>query len=223
MSLSSDDDAAESNAENLPQRQRHSSARPSSELQSERRLRILDVAARVGLNDLNMRDVATDADISTGTLYRYFPSKVHLLISTLEEGLAGLELALDRELRPIPGGYQRLRIGFDRIASEMERTKSVTETLMLAYIAAHANGLDEAYEIRWQAIDIFKMLLGEEFSEDRRHALATFLADVWTGEIVSWAQRRTSFDDLRRRLTALMDILETRLGIPAVAGGMNGA
>jgi AcrR family transcriptional regulator len=55
--------------------------------QVARRERILDAAMELasegGYDAVQMREVAERADVALGTLYRYFPSKVHLLVSAL--------------------------------------------------------------------------------------------------------------------------------------------
>ena len=58
-----------------------------SAAQRERRKRILDatltLASQGGYDAVQMRAVAERADVALGTLYRYFPSKIHLLVSGL--------------------------------------------------------------------------------------------------------------------------------------------
>lgn len=55
--------------------------------QLARRERILDAAVELasegGYDAVQMREVAERAEVALGTLYRYFPSKVHLLVSAL--------------------------------------------------------------------------------------------------------------------------------------------
>src|SRR3954449_824047 len=55
--------------------------------QVARRERILDAAVELatdgGWDAVQMREVAERAEVALGTLYRYFPSKVHLLVSVL--------------------------------------------------------------------------------------------------------------------------------------------
>ncbi|MGN6473584.1 MAG: TetR family transcriptional regulator [Mycobacteriales bacterium] len=55
--------------------------------QVARRERILDAAVELasegGYDAVQMREVADRAEVALGTLYRYFPSKVHLLVSAL--------------------------------------------------------------------------------------------------------------------------------------------
>src|SRR5712675_3758667 len=76
-----------------------------SAAQRERRKRILDatlaLASRGGYDAVQMRAVAERADVALGTLYRYFPSKIHLLVGALTEQLEQMQDKLDR--RPIPG------------------------------------------------------------------------------------------------------------------------
>src|SRR6476646_6338375 len=58
-----------------------------SAAQRDRRKRILDatiaLASEGGFDAVQMRAAAEQADVALGTLYRYFPSKIHLLVSAL--------------------------------------------------------------------------------------------------------------------------------------------
>ncbi len=62
-------------------------AEPSSKLQWEKYRRMLDTATRLAseneLERVQMHDVAKQAGIAIGTLYRYFPSKTHLFVGVL--------------------------------------------------------------------------------------------------------------------------------------------
>ncbi|WP_405538846.1 TetR family transcriptional regulator [Streptomyces sp. NBC_00075] len=63
-------------------------AAPMSNRQAARQVRILhaasDLGAREGLARVQMHDVAKEAGVAIGTLYRYFPSKPYLFLSVLE-------------------------------------------------------------------------------------------------------------------------------------------
>src|SRR5271169_5014823 len=76
-----------------------------SAAQRERRQRILDatlaLASKGGYDAVQMRAVAERADVALGTLYRYFPSKIHLLVGALTEEMDQIQDKLDR--KPIPG------------------------------------------------------------------------------------------------------------------------
>ena len=62
-------------------------ARPLTRAQQARRQRVIDAAMALGLDGgydaVQMRDVAAQADVAMGTVYRYFTSKDHLLAATL--------------------------------------------------------------------------------------------------------------------------------------------
>src|SRR3979411_3049709 len=75
-------------------------SQPGSEGQRERRKRILDatlaIASKGGDEAVQMRAVAERADVAVGTLYRYFPSKVHLLVSALGREFERIDAKTDR-------------------------------------------------------------------------------------------------------------------------------
>src|SRR5437763_15153676 len=66
-----------------------------TEAQRARRRRILraaaDLATEGGFDAVQMREVAERADVALGTLYRYFPSKVHLLVSAMGRTFSELQ------------------------------------------------------------------------------------------------------------------------------------
>src|SRR3954471_18489839 len=69
-----------------------------TEAQRARRHRILRAAAELategGFDAVQMREVAERADVALGTLYRYFPSKIHLLVSVLADEMEALRTRL---------------------------------------------------------------------------------------------------------------------------------
>src|ERR1700712_464864 len=83
-----------------------------SEAQRERRKRILDatmaIASKGGYEAVQMRAVADRADVAVGTLYRYFPSKVHLLVSALGREFERIDAKTDRSTIGAGSPYQRL-------------------------------------------------------------------------------------------------------------------
>ncbi len=62
-------------------------AKPSSADQKERHRRIIRSAARLAtehdIDQVQMHDVAREAQVAIATLYRYFPSKTHLFVALL--------------------------------------------------------------------------------------------------------------------------------------------
>ena len=66
--------------------------------QEARRRRILDASTRLaaggGFDAVQMREVAEESEVALGTLYRYFPSKIHLLVAVMQDQLGQLFAAL---------------------------------------------------------------------------------------------------------------------------------
>ncbi|MCO6007638.1 TetR family transcriptional regulator [Actinoallomurus purpureus] len=71
-----------------------------SRSQHQRRRRIVQAAAalasRGGVEAMQMRTVAERAGVALGTLYRYFPSKMDLVVAVVSEEMDTLEGSLDR-------------------------------------------------------------------------------------------------------------------------------
>jgi AcrR family transcriptional regulator len=69
-------------------------ARPTTRVQQERCDRALAAAGRLGalhgLERVQMQQVATEAGLALGTLYRYYPSKHHLFAAVLDRNVAAL-------------------------------------------------------------------------------------------------------------------------------------
>ena len=79
-------------------------AEPSSAGQKARYRRILRAAARLGALDelerVQMQDVAREAGVAIATLYRYFPSKIHLFAAVMRSQVLRLH---EEAVGPAPG------------------------------------------------------------------------------------------------------------------------
>ncbi|MFI7104340.1 TetR family transcriptional regulator [Streptomyces sp. NPDC050161] len=95
---------------------------PLTERQEARRRRILHTSARLasrgGFDAVQMREVAESSGVALGTLYRYFPSKVHLLVATMQDQLQHMHETLRK-----------------RPPSEEDPGARVAQTLMRAFRA----------------------------------------------------------------------------------------
>jgi TetR/AcrR family transcriptional regulator, cholesterol catabolism regulator len=80
-------------------------ATPSTPAQRERCDRVLATASAIlsagGSEALQMKDLAQRADVSLATLYRYFPSKDHVLLAI---SLANYQAAARKVLQEVPRG-----------------------------------------------------------------------------------------------------------------------
>jgi len=175
-----------------------------SAAQRERRKRILDatlaLASKGGYDAVQMREVAERADVALGTLYRYFPSKIHLLVSGLIRELERTKEKLDK--RPISGDTPADRIIYvlNKVTKNMQREPLLTEAITRAFMFADPSA---ATEVNAVAALMEQMLTsamhdGEPTSDER--AIARVIGDVWLSNLVAWVTRRASANDVSRQL-----------------------
>jgi AcrR family transcriptional regulator len=182
-----------------------------SEAQRERRKRILDatlaIASKGGYEAVQMRAVAERADVAVGTLYRYFPSKVHLLVSALGREFERIDARADRA--GITGGtpYQRLHQMISRLNRAMQRNPLLTEAMTRAFVFADASAAGEVDHVGRLMDGMFARAMSEgEPTEDQYH-IARVISDVWLSNLLAWLTRRASATDVSKRLDLAVRLL----------------
>ena len=175
-----------------------------SEAQRERRKRILDatlaIASKGGYEAVQMRAVAERADVAVGTLYRYFPSKVHLLVSALGREFERIDAKTDRAA--LAGGtpYQRLNLMVGKLNRAMQRNPLLTEAMTRAFVFADASAAGEVDHVGKLMDSMFARAMSEgEPTEDQYH-IARVISDVWLSNLLAWLTRRASATDVSKRL-----------------------
>ena len=182
-----------------------------SAAQRERRKRILDatlaLASRGGYEAVQMRTVAERAEVALGTLYRYFPSKIHLLVSALTLELERTQDKLDR--KPVPGEtpYDRILYVLSRVTQTMQREPMLTEAMTRAFMFADPSAATEVNTVARQMERMFTraMHAGEPSADDI--AIARVIGDVWLSNLVAWVTRRASADDVSSHLELAVRLL----------------
>ena len=171
-----------------------------SRSQSERRQRILDaataLASRGGYDAVQMRDVAERADVALGTLYRYFPSKVHLLVTLMHEQTAELTIRLDR--RPPRGETPSERVleVLSRATRALQRDPQLADAMIRALMFADASAAAEVNAVNANMTEaIIGSIRGADDggrSDDDYRAVARVLEQVWWANILAWLSGRSS-------------------------------
>jgi TetR/AcrR family transcriptional regulator, cholesterol catabolism regulator len=171
-----------------------------SRSQSERRQRILDaataLASRGGYEAVQMRDVAERADVALGTLYRYFPSKVHLLVTLMHEQTGELTTRLDR--RPPRGetADERVLEVLTRATRALQRDPQLADAMIRALMFADASAAAEVNAVNSIMTEaIIASIRGPEGnggSDEEHRAVARVLEQVWWANILAWLSGRSS-------------------------------
>ncbi|MGK4583587.1 TetR family transcriptional regulator [Kitasatospora sp. HPMI-4] len=173
--------------------------------QAERRRRILRaataLAARGGYEAVQMREVAEGADVALGTLYRYFPSKVHLLVAVMLEQLGRLH---EQVLRRPPAGEDpaaRVSETLTRAFHALGREPRLAEAMVRALSFADRSVSREVDEVGslTSAIVLAAARLGEEPTTAQRAALRV-IGHTWYATLLAWLSGRASPADVRADL-----------------------
>lgn len=189
-----------------------STSEPGSAAQRDRRRRIIRatiaLASKGGYEAVQMREVANRADVALGTLYRYFPSKIHLLVSSLA---AEFERAQDRTDRSrIPGDTPRERVlhVLGRTTRSLQRDPNLTEAMTRAFMFADTSAAAEVDTVgRLMEQMLTTAMSGHEEPTEEQRSIARVIGDVWLSNLVAWVTRRASATDVANRLELAVRLL----------------
>ncbi|CAN5702938.1 cholesterol catabolism transcriptional regulator KstR [soil metagenome] len=188
-----------------------------SPAQRERRQRILDAAVALsskgGFEQMQMRAVAERADVALGTLYRYFPSKIHLLVSVLGQQFEEAYLSLVR--KPIPGDTAADRVMFvlGRTTRSLQREPNLTEALTRAFMFADASVAGEIHvvEVHVTRVRVAAVRNSRDAATlqptEEELAITKVVGDVWLASLVQWVTGRASAHDVGASLDTAVRLL----------------
>lgn len=186
-----------------------------SSAQRERRRRILDatiaLASEGGFDAVQMRTVADDADVALGTLYRYFPSKIHLLVSALGREFDTAEQR--SAARAVPGetAHERVMFILSRTTTALQKQPKLTEALVRAFMFADASVADEIHVVGMRLTTMISRAIAgspdhNEPSEEEA-AIIRVIADVWLAALVSWVTGRAKAEDVENQIDVAVRLL----------------
>lgn len=182
--------------------------------QTQRRRRIVQTAAalavRGGVEAMQMRSVAERAGVALGTLYRYFPSKIHLLVSALGREFEQTQAALAR--RPLEGDTPADRV-VNLLAVNtrgMQREPHLTEALTRAFMFADSSVVNEIHVAGMYLTNMLtRAMKGDDAGEPTEDdiAIARVIGDVWMANLVAWVTGRASTADVARSMDVAVRLI----------------
>lgn len=180
---------------------------PESAAQAERRRRIIDatlaLASKGGFDAVQMRAVADRADVALGTLYRYFPSKIHLLVSGLAHEFERSQAKLTKMTIPGDTAYERVLFVLGRTTRSLQRDPNLTEAMTRAFMFADASVTAEVHTVGMLIERMFTHAMHgaeERPATDDEKAIAHVICDVWLASLVAWVTGRASASDVAREM-----------------------
>jgi AcrR family transcriptional regulator len=165
-----------------------------------RKDRIIDVAIRLaeegGFDNVRQRDVAKQAGVALGTLYKSFRGKDDILAAALHRETDAIEKRMQR--RPATGASAAERLG--SLFQMMTRAMLKKPNYARAVLKAMTSGEEVATEVVAHQIKVTRMVLaairgvtpdeaeGELPTEDEI-AVAMLLQQIWFAALVGWSAR----------------------------------
>ncbi len=158
--------------------------------QAARRRRVLDAALALaeagGFDGVQMRDVAAEAGVALGTVYRYFASKERLLLEAMVEQVE--ELGASLEARPPAGATAAERVAavLRRATGSLLRHPEATAAMVRALGSAQ---VDDADVVRRVTAAMSAIITGASHPgppDARDLAVARALQQVWFSALLGW-------------------------------------
>lgn len=183
-----------------------------SAARQDRRRRMLDatlaLASKGGYEAVQMRTVAEHADVALGTLYRYFPSKIHLLVSALGREFERAQDRLDRAILRGDNAYDRTMMMLGGITKAMQRDPLLTEAMIRAFMFADASAATEVEGVgRLMDVMFARAMSNTSEPNEQQLAIARVISDVWLSNLVAWVTRRASASEVAARLELTVSLL----------------
>jgi AcrR family transcriptional regulator len=158
--------------------------------QAARRRRVLDatlaLADHGGFEAVQMRDVAAEAGVALGTVYRYFSSKERLL---LEANVGQVEALGEGLLNRPPSGTTAA----DRVVDVLRRACGVlvkrpeaTAAMVRALGSAQPSEADAVRRVSEAMTAIITGAMQHGDPSERDLAVARVLSQVWLSSLVGW-------------------------------------
>ena len=184
--------------------------------QAARRGRVIEAALTLGADGgydaVQMRDVATTADVALGTIYRYFSSKDHLLAEALVEWVRDLGRRV--QARPPRGGTvaERVLDVLRRATRAMETDPQLSEAVLTALASTDPHAARCQREVGLVMADTMALAFPADFDEATRDDIVRTLGHVWFSSLIGWVNRwygiSQAGDELRIAAHLLLDQYE---------------
>jgi len=184
--------------------------------QAARRERViraaLDLGADGGYDAVQMRDVATRADVALGTIYRYFPSKDALLLGVMVHWLGDLEQRVTR--RPPAGAttVERIMDVLERALRSMDRQPMLTTAVIGAMTSGEPASVDAIGEVTSTMARIMRSAFPDDVDPAVEASAAKALGHVWWSATISWANGMGDIRWVAAELREAAELIADRFG-----------
>ncbi len=203
-----------------PVRRSAPSSPPLTERQAARRRRILQASARLagrgGFDAVQMREVAESSQVALGTLYRYFPSKVHLLVATMQDQLEHLHATLRKQPPAGETAAERVAQTLMRAFGALQREPHLAEAMARALTFADRSVSPEVDQVSRQTTAIILDAMGGPAHPTPEQLSAVRVIEhTWHSTLITWLSGRASIAQVKVDIDTVCRLIDlTAAGTP---------
>ncbi|WP_330457586.1 TetR family transcriptional regulator [Streptomyces sp. NBC_00820] len=185
---------------------------PLTERQEARRRRILhasaELACRGGFDAVQMREVAESSQVALGTLYRYFPSKVHLLVATMQDQLEHLHGTLRR--RPPTGDSPAERVAetLMRAFRALRRDPQLADAMVRALTFADRSVSAEVDQVSRRTTAIILDATGLTDPTPEQLSAIRVIEHTWHAALITWLSGRASIAQVKTDIETVCRLID---------------
>jgi AcrR family transcriptional regulator len=178
--------------------------------QAARRRRVIEAAMKLaadgGYDAVQMRDVASEAGVALGTIYRYFASKDHLLAACQVEWAEEIQRRV--HLRPPKGdtAVERVCDVLRRATRSNEKQPQLTAALLTAISSPDPAVSDCQRQMTAIMSDVLSTPM-EGLDDDLRTGVVVALNHIWFSALLGWVNGWASADSVGADLESAARLL----------------
>ncbi|MCL2733238.1 MAG: TetR family transcriptional regulator [Actinomycetia bacterium] len=186
---------------------------PLTERQEARRRRILDASTRLacggGFDAVQMREVAESSEVALGTLYRYFPSKIHLLVATMEDQLGQLHETLRKRPPAATAPSERVAETLLRAFRALQREPLLADAMVRALIFADRSVSAEVDTVSRLTTTIIVDAMGPDAAPGPgRESVVRVIEHTWHAALVTWLSGRATVAQVTEDIRTACGLLD---------------
>lgn len=185
---------------------------PLTARQEARRRRILQasvrLASRGGFDAVQMREVAESSEVALGTLYRYFPSKIHLLVAIMQDRLEHMHSTLLRHPPAADSAADRVALTLMRAFRGLQREPNLADAMVRALTFADRSVSPEVDAVSRLTTAIILDATGIGRPTPEQLSAVRVIEHTWHATLITWLSGRASIAQVRTDVETVCRLID---------------
>ncbi|MYR55831.1 TetR family transcriptional regulator, partial [Streptomyces sp. SID625] len=149
-----------------------------------------------------------------GTLYRYFPSKVHLLVATMQDQLERLHGTLRK--RPPAGerAAERVAETLMRAFFALQSEPDLADAMVRALTFADRSASPEVDQVSRQTTAIILDAMGQDDPTPEQLSAVRVIEHTWLSALITWLSGRASIAQVKADIDTVCRLIDLTEATP---------